>query len=75
MLEVVKNEKFDFRLLIAKKGISQKEFARSIGISNSYLSQIINKKRNPSPWMAGKIARGLKVEVEDIFFIESGNKR
>lgn len=75
MLEVLKKEEVDIKLLIAKKGISQKEFADEIGISNSYLSLLINGKKNPSPSTAGKIASGLMVNVEDIFFIIDGNKR
>lgn len=75
MLEVLKKENTDFKLLIAKKGISQKEFAEFIGISSTYLSQLINGKRKPSPSVAGKIAKGLNVNVEEIFFIQIGNKR
>lgn len=75
MLQMSKKEHSDIKLLIAKKGISQKEFAEFIGISDSYLSQVINGKKKPSPSTAGKIANGLDININEIFFISNGNKR
>jgi transcriptional regulator with XRE-family HTH domain len=70
MVLVSKNEQTDFRLLIAKRGMSQREFANDIGISHAYLSQLINGKKKPSPSTAGKIAKGLQVNIEDIFLFK-----
>ena len=57
------------KMMIAKKGNSLREFAKVIGISHPYLSQILNGNRNPSPTIAAKVAKGLEVEIEDIFLI------
>lgn len=60
------------RLLIAETGKSLRSFSRKISISHSYLSQILNGKRNPSPTVAYKIAKGLNLKIEDVFFIKNG---
>jgi transcriptional regulator with XRE-family HTH domain len=75
MIVSPKLKNFEFKLLLAKRGLSQREFAKGISISHCYLSQIINGKRKPSPKLAGRIASGLKMGIEDIFFIQGGNKR
>jgi transcriptional regulator with XRE-family HTH domain len=74
MLNIIKKEDVDVKLLIAKRGINQKDFANNIGISQSYLSQLVNGLKKPSPATAGRIAKALKVDVNEIFFITSGNK-
>lgn len=58
------------KLLLAKKGKSLRSFSQKIGISHAYLSQVLNKKRNPSVTVAFKIANGLGVDVEEIFLIK-----
>lgn len=58
------------RLKIAKEGKSLRDFARKIGISQSYLSQLLNKKHPPSAQVAYKIANGLGEEVDKIFLIK-----
>lgn len=55
-------------------GLSQRGFAKKIGISGSHLSQIISGKRTPSPEIAKKICDGLGVAFDDIFFIQKDNK-
>ncbi|PPA70183.1 helix-turn-helix domain-containing protein [Jeotgalibacillus proteolyticus] len=64
---ITKIKQGSVRLLIAKKGMSHRDFAKSIGISHSYLSQLVNGKRKPSPSTAGKIALGLNVDLSEIF--------
>ncbi|OKL37601.1 helix-turn-helix domain-containing protein [Domibacillus mangrovi] len=59
------------RIEIARKGKSLRGFSKEIGISQSYLSQVLNGKRNPSASVAYKIAKGLMLEVEDIFFVNN----
>jgi len=54
---------------IALKGESIRSFAVLIGISPSMLSQVINGKRKASAIAAGKIAKGLNKEIEEIFLI------
>lgn len=58
------------RLLIAKKGYTIRGFSKVIGISHSYLSQILNTKQLPSAATANKISKGLEKKIEDIFFIK-----
>lgn len=38
------------------------------------MSDIVNKNREPSPTLAGKIARGLGTSINDIFFAKTVNK-
>ncbi|WP_142829015.1 helix-turn-helix domain-containing protein [Planococcus soli] len=58
------------KIMLAKKGESMRSFSMLIGVSHPYLSQIMNKKRNPSARVAYKIAKGLGVKTEDIFLIK-----
>lgn len=62
------------RFLIANKGYSIRGFADYINVSNAYLSDILNLKKEPSASIAGKIANGLDVSVDDIFFAHYVNK-
>lgn len=59
----------DLRLLIAQEGKSIRNFAENIGISHSYLSQILNMQQDPSPVVAKKIADGLNLNLSEIFLI------
>lgn len=68
-------DQVELKILLARKGYNQRMFANEIGISKPYLSQLLNDKRNPSPLTAGKIAKGLGMTIDEIFFIQNGNKR
>ena len=61
----------EIKLLIAKQGESVKTFSKKIGVSDSYLSQIINKKRKPSAPLAKKISDNLEKDIKEIFFIDN----
>lgn len=61
------------RLMISETNKKMHEFAKDIGISQPYLSQILNEKRNPSPTIGHKIATGLGLKIEDIFFTQIDN--
>jgi putative transcriptional regulator len=50
-----------------KKGISQKELAKSVGVTNWWLNHIESGKRNPSLVLAKNIAEKLNVSIKDIF--------
>lgn len=52
------------------KGINLSELSRETEVGISYLSQIVNGKKVPSPKLAKKIANALDVEIEDIFEFE-----
>lgn len=56
------------KLLIAK-GHSMRSFARTIDISNPYISQILKEERFASGKVAKKISDGLGLPFEEIFFI------
>lgn len=56
--------------MIAKNGKNLNSFADEIGISSGYLSQILNGKKNPSPKIAHKIAKGIGVNLEEVFLIK-----
>ena len=71
MLTITLKDGLRTRISIAEKGRSLRGFAKEIGISHAYLSQILNKKRNPSPTVAHKIACGIEKEIEDIFLVET----
>lgn len=67
MLKVEFKDRDETRLAIAKTGMTLRQFSLSIGISQPYLSLLLRGDKNPSPTIAGKIAKGLGVEIEDIF--------
>jgi transcriptional regulator with XRE-family HTH domain len=53
---------------IARKNLSQNAFARRIGVSSGYLSQLIRGARCPSPRVRQSILDALKDAVfEDLF--------
>lgn len=58
------------RLLIAETGNSLRGFSDIIDISPAYLSQILSGKRKPSPTIGHKIAKGLGLEIKEIFLIK-----
>lgn len=61
-------------ILIARTGMSLRSFSNKVGISQSYLSQILKGNYNPSSVVAYKIANGLGKEIEDIFTISVTDK-
>lgn len=52
------------------KGLNLSDLSRETEVGISYLSQIVNGKKVPSPKLAKKIADSLDVEIEDIFEFE-----
>lgn len=52
-----------------EKNIQHKDFAKTIGVSKTYISLVINKKRNPSLRVARLIIKETKgkVNVADLF--------
>lgn len=70
MLHITLINAEETQLMVAKAGYSLRGFARDVGVSSGYLSEILRNKRTPSPMIAQKIAKGLNVDVEDIFLFE-----
>lgn len=65
--EIINSNKM--KMVIALKGFSIRSLSRKIGMSHSYLSQIINKKRLPSAVIVKKICEGLDINIDDFFLI------
>jgi DNA-binding XRE family transcriptional regulator len=59
---------------LMKSGLTQRGFAKTIGVSGPYISQIFTGNRNPGPAIAKKICDSLKYKFDDIFFIQNGYK-
>lgn len=53
--------------LMFLKGHNLSTLANEVGISISYMSQIINGKRTPSAMLATKISKVFDVSVEELF--------
>lgn len=54
-----------------KTGMSQEQFALSIGMARSYFAEIEVGKRNPSLLNLQKIADGLGVPIGELFSAEA----
>lgn len=52
------------------KGYNLSQLAVEIDVSLSYMSLIMNGKRNPSAKLAKKIAEILEVEIEELFIFD-----
>lgn len=61
------------RLLRKKKGISQAQAAKAIGITTSYYGMIELGIRNPRLELAIKLAKYFNSSVEEIFFENTNN--
>lgn len=52
------------------KGLNLSDLSRETEVGISYLSQIVNGKKVPSPKLAKNIANALDVEIKDLFHFE-----
>lgn len=52
----------------AKKGLSGREMARQLGISESYLSEILPGQRTPSKRLAVKISRITGIPILNLLY-------
>lgn len=69
-----KINKNEVKATMFKKGLDLNSLSRKLEVGSSYLSLIINGKRNPSPKLAKRIAETLGVEITDIFTIETNKE-
>ena len=53
------------RRILARKNMSQNDFAYRIGTGSGYMSQIISGVRNPSPRLRKRILTALKLNESD----------
>jgi putative transcriptional regulator len=51
-----------------RRGLRQVDLARMLGVFQSEISEIECGKRMPSVYLAKRIAKALKVSVDDLFF-------
>lgn len=58
-----------FEIVLANSGLTINEASERIGISRQRLSTILNQK-NVTPLVAGKVAKGLGVDVTEIIETE-----
>lgn len=65
----LKQEKLQSALI--EKGYTQRAFSRKIDLSESYLNQIINSKKRPSPAVANKIISELGIQFNEVFKISN----
>ncbi|WP_150285057.1 helix-turn-helix domain-containing protein [Rummeliibacillus sp. TYF-LIM-RU47] len=65
---VLKNKK-KLCITLIENGYSQRAFSNMLGMSENYLNQIMNEKKNPSPAVAKKILSALKLNFNDVFEI------
>lgn len=56
----------NIKTLLIKRGMSQKQLAQSIGVSRSYMSLIVNERREPTLRVLRRIARVLDVSVSEL---------
>ncbi|MDK2920153.1 MAG: putative transcriptional regulator [Candidatus Petromonas sp.] len=59
----------------SQNNMTQQDIADKLGISRSFYTMIENGKRNPSLELAFKISNLLKVDVNEIFFIQARNEK
>ncbi|HEI5850449.1 TPA: helix-turn-helix transcriptional regulator [Staphylococcus aureus] len=59
-----------FKEAMFLKGFNLSDLSRETGVGISYLSQIINGKKIPSPKLSKKMAEVLQVEVNELFEFE-----
>lgn len=71
MFNIELKNPLEFKKNIAKRGKNIRQFSEEIGISPSYMSLVINGRRNPSPKTANKIAQGLDLDVKDVFVFKT----
>jgi len=68
IIAVKRKELVKYRI---KAGYGLRAFARKIGMSSAYLSQLESGDRNPSPETAKKIVEAIGVGFDDLFLIVS----
>lgn len=63
----------EFKILMIKKGFTQRGLARAAEISDTTVCHLLSDKRGCSPEIAAKIYTALGVEFDDIFFIDDAD--
>ena len=58
----------NLKIARVKRGLTQKELANNIGVTNKYVSLIERKNLKPSPVIMEKISNCLEEPVQELFF-------
>lgn len=58
-----------FRQMIIKKGLTQRELSNLVGASEHHIGQMIVSNRNVGPGTAARICATIDVPFEEIFII------
>ena len=56
-----------------EKGITQEDFAKTMGVSRQTISSLENGRYNPSILLAYKIAKYFELSIEEVFIFEEGD--
>lgn len=70
MKHICLKNKDDLEICFIKNGFNQRIFSEKIGITDAYLSLIMNGKKHPSAKVAKQIVEILNCDFSDIFFIQ-----
>lgn len=54
-----------------EKGITQEDFAKTLGVSRQTISSLENGRYNPSIFLAHKIAKCFETTIEEVFIFET----
>ncbi|USS93962.1 helix-turn-helix transcriptional regulator (plasmid) [Fructilactobacillus ixorae] len=68
-----KNPK-ELQKMLSMNGFSIRSFSKKINSSPAYTSRVIKGVQSPYPPFAKKMADGLGVKIDDIFFADDGCK-
>ena len=70
ILRVMLKDQKAFKIIMIKKGFTQRGLGKAANISDTTINHLINGKRCCSPEVAAKIRNALNLEFDDIFFID-----
>ena len=60
----------NIKKIIRGKNMTQGDLAKMVGVRREYINRIINRKITPTAPLASRIARALKISMDDLFMIE-----
>lgn len=69
-MKIVFKDVNEFSSILAKRGLSQSALAKDARVTQSYLNQVCNGKRDPGIKFCEKICSALGMEFDDLFKVE-----
>lgn len=70
---IIKADCLKLSELRIKQGMSQAEFARTLGVARQTMNMVEKGRINPTPFLAKNIADNLGIEFDEIFSIVEGD--